>query len=74
MQYENWEFDLEPIPDKYKGRDSYKYIGKEKFYYYGLEVKEIELTFELDILVEVRLYKHSTLNLLKTILFQIIIM
>ena len=60
MQYENWEFDLEPIPDKYKGRDSYKYIGKEKFFYYGLEIKEIELTFELDILVEVILNRTKT--------------
>ncbi len=60
MQYENWEFDLEPIPDKYKGRDSYKYIGKEKFYYYGYEVRGIKLTFELDILVEVILYNIKT--------------
>ncbi len=59
IRNENWEFDLEPIPGKYKGRDSYKYIGKEKFYYYGLEVKEIELTFELDILVEVKLILKS---------------
>jgi len=55
MQYENWKFNLEPIPDKSKGRDSYKYIGKEKFYYYGFEAQEIELTFELDILVEVKI-------------------
>jgi len=55
VQYENCEFELEPIPDRYKGRDSYKYIGKEKFFFYGFEVKEIELTFELDIFVEARI-------------------
>ncbi|TWP23570.1 hypothetical protein ETU10_07555 [Apibacter muscae] len=48
MQYENWEFDLEPIQDRVKGYDSYLYRGKEFNYFMNYSTDKTELIFSLD--------------------------
>ncbi|TWP22688.1 hypothetical protein ETU10_08815 [Apibacter muscae] len=48
MQYENWEFDLEPIQDRFKGYDSYLYRGKEFNYFMNYSTDKTELIFNLD--------------------------
>lgn len=55
MQYENWEFELDILPDRIKGKDSYLYIGNKITELYGFKVAKIELLFNLDILEEVRI-------------------
>ncbi len=54
MQYENWEFELEPYSTS-KATDTYKYLGNEKCIL-GIEAKLILLSFSLDILEEVEYY------------------
>ena len=49
-QYENWEFELEILPDRIKGMDSYKYIGKEIHKFLNYIPVQSELIFDLDIL------------------------
>lgn len=49
MEYENWEFYLEPINDRIKGCDSYIYI--KNYSVSGVRTKNIELIFYWDILV-----------------------
>lgn len=68
MEYENWEFDLEPINDKIKGYDSYIY--NKKILIYDIEVINIELIFHWDILVAVILEFEETdiMKLNKTLL------
>ncbi len=64
MQYENWEFELEPYSIS-KATDTYKYIGNEKRIL-GIEAKLILLSFNLDILEEVEYYFDAdTFTLLK---------
>ncbi|MEZ4801145.1 MAG: hypothetical protein R2797_00115 [Gelidibacter sp.] len=55
MQYENWEFELDILPDRVKGKDSYLYTGNEVTTLYGYKVAKIELLFNLDILEEIRI-------------------
>lgn len=56
MEYENWEFDLEPIGDRIKGCDSYRYINS--FTLPGTKIRSIELIFQFDLLMVV--YNTST--------------
>ena len=49
-EYENWEFELDILPDRIKGYDSYKYIGKEFKFFLNYLPDETELIFNLDIL------------------------
>ncbi|UMB52617.1 hypothetical protein MKD41_09735 [Lutibacter sp. A64] len=49
-QYENWEFELEILPDRINGYDSYKYIGNEFKFFLNYLPDETELIFNLDIL------------------------
>jgi len=51
MEYENWEFDLEPVNDRINGYDSYTYIRKIEIS--GIKPKCIELVFHWDILVAI---------------------
>lgn len=51
MQYENWEFDLEPINNRIIGYDSYVYRGDLSTL--GTKPKNVELIFYWDILVAV---------------------
>ncbi|TWP23168.1 hypothetical protein ETU10_08720 [Apibacter muscae] len=53
MEYENWEFDLEILPDRLEGYDSYLYIGKEFNYFMNYPTDKTELIFILDRLVAV---------------------
>lgn len=60
MEYENWEFDLEPINYRITGYDSYVYIGN--FSTPGIKPRKIELIFHWEILVAVILeFKQSDL-------------
>lgn len=58
MEYENWEFDLEPMQDRIKGYDSYIYIKKLSIF--NIEPLNIELVFHWDILVAVILEFKET--------------
>ena len=60
MEYENWEFDLEPIGDRIEGFDSYAYI--HSFPLPGAKIRSIELTFQFDVLIVVIL-EFEELNL-----------
>jgi len=51
MQYENWEFDLEPIDSRIKGYDSYIYI--KEITVLGIKPRKIELVFYWEILVTI---------------------
>ena len=51
MEYENWEFDLEPINDRIKGYDSYSYIKDNSIP--GVKLKNVELIFYWEILVAI---------------------
>jgi hypothetical protein len=53
MQYENWEFDLEPIETKMY--DKYKYIKNDIEHLFSLDVKYIYLYFDLEILFKVEI-------------------
>src|SRR5690606_11814516 len=48
MVYENLEFDLEVLPDRIKGFDSYIYIGKEVKNFLNYPTDKIELIFYCD--------------------------
>jgi len=48
--YEKWEFELDVLPDKIKGFDSYRFIGKNLNKYLNYLPDEVELIFNLDIL------------------------
>lgn len=50
MEYENWEFDLEVLPDRLGGYDNYKYIGNEFNNFLNYSTDKTELIFSLDIL------------------------
>ena len=54
MQYENWEFDLEPI-ETTKYYDKYEYIKGDITSIFYLDIKNIFLYFNLDILYKVEL-------------------
>lgn len=58
MEYENWEFDLEPINDRIRGYDSYIYT--KKIVVFDVKPIGIELIFYWDILIAVILeFKES---------------
>ncbi|SMC81220.1 hypothetical protein [Moheibacter sediminis] len=48
MEYENLEFDLEILPDRIKGYDSYIYVGKEVKKFLNHSTDKIELIFYCD--------------------------
>ncbi|WP_325263583.1 hypothetical protein [Flavobacterium sp.] len=50
MQYEDWEFELEMIKDRFQGCDSYKYEGTELNKFLNKHSDETELLFTLEIL------------------------
>ncbi|PQL91677.1 hypothetical protein [Apibacter adventoris] len=58
MEYENWEFDLEPMQDRIMGYDSYIY--SKKIMIFNTEPLNIELVFHWDILVAVILEFEET--------------
>lgn len=51
MEYEDLEFDLEVLPDRIKGYDSYIYVGKEVKNFLNNPTDKIELIFHWEILV-----------------------
>ncbi|WLD24718.1 hypothetical protein NU10_04855 [Flavobacterium dauae] len=51
MQYENWEFDLEPINSRIKGYDSYIYI--KEITVFDIKPRKIELIFYWELLVTI---------------------
>lgn len=53
MQFENWEFDLDFLPSRIKGYDSFKYRRKLSTTYFGNNIKKFELMFNADILTAV---------------------
>ena len=53
MQFENWEFDLDFLPRRIKGYDSFKYRKKLNTTYFGNNIKKFELLFNADILTAV---------------------
>lgn len=53
MQFENWEFDLDFLPSRIKGYESYKYRKKINTTYFGDAIKKFELLFNADILTAV---------------------
>ena len=53
MQFENWEFDLDFLPSRIKGYDSFKYRKKLNTTYFGNNIKKFELLFNADILTAV---------------------
>ncbi len=53
MQFENWEFDLDYLPSRIKGYDSFKYRKKLNTTYFGNNIKKFELLFNADILTAV---------------------
>ena len=60
MQYENWEFDLEPINLSFKiSYDQYIYFKKDIKELFGLEIQLIYLYFSLDILFKVEIIYKS---------------
>ena len=51
-QYENWEFDLEPVYDEIR-YDRYKYYKNDIKQIYDIPIQNIYLSFNLDILFEI---------------------
>src|SRR5690606_25100908 len=50
MQYENWEFNLDILPDRIKGLDSYLNIDESLNTFLNVHIDRTELIFSLDIL------------------------
>lgn len=50
MQYENWEFNLDILPDRIKGLDSYLNIDESLNEFMNIHTDKTELIFSLDIL------------------------
>lgn len=48
--YEDWEFDLEILPDRVPHYDSYKYVRKEVKFFLNNITSNSELVYNLDIL------------------------
>lgn len=57
-QYENWEFDLEPVKTT-KTYDQYKYLKADQRELFYIPINQILLTFNLDILFQVE-YQFET--------------
>lgn len=52
-QYENWEFELDDLEDRFSGYHSYKYIGKQLNYFLNYFTHKTELIFNGDYLTAV---------------------
>lgn len=50
VDYDNWELDLECLPDRMNGYDSYIYLGKEFNSFLNYPTDKTELIFKWDIL------------------------
>jgi len=50
IEYENLEFELEVLPEKIKGYDSYIYVGKKVKNFLNYPTEKLELIFHWDIL------------------------
>lgn len=53
LEYEDLEFDLEILPDRIAGYDSYIFVGKELKNFLNNPTKKIELIFSWDIMTVV---------------------
>lgn len=74
MEYEDLEFDLEVLPERIKGYDSYIYVGKDLKNFLNYPTDKIELIFHWEILVAIIIsleYNEADLhfNLLKYLNF-----
>ncbi len=68
MQYENWEFNLDILPDKIKGLDSYLNIDESLNTFLNVRTDKTELIFSLDILEGVIItFENRTLNFYKVL-------
>ncbi len=66
IEYSDLEFDLEILPDRIKGYDSYIYVGKEVKNFLNYPTDKIELIFYWEILVAIIIsveYSESDLHL-----------
>src|SRR5690625_4542079 len=66
MEYEDLEFDLEVLPDRIKGYDSYIYVGKDLKNFLNYPTDKIELIFHWEILVAIIIsieYNEADLHL-----------
>lgn len=66
MEYEDLEFDLEVLPDRIKGYDSYIYVGKDLKNFLNNPTDKIELIFCWEILVAIIIsleYSETDLHL-----------
>lgn len=66
MEYEDLEFDLEILPDRIKGHDSYIYVGKDLKNFLNYYTDKIELIFCWEILVAIIIsleYSETDLHL-----------
>ncbi len=52
-QYENWEFELDALEDRFNGYHSYKYIGEKLNYFLKFITHKTELIFNADYLTGV---------------------
>lgn len=53
LEYEDLEFDLEVLPDRIKGYDSYIFVGKEVKNFLNYPTDKTELIFHWEILVAI---------------------
>lgn len=58
MEYENWEFDLEPVENTLE-YDKYLYFKNDITSIFGFEVSKIFLYFSWDILIKVEIYFNT---------------
>ena len=52
-QFYNWEFELDFLPQRVEGYDSFEFIGANTLYFLGLYVDSAELLFNADFLTAV---------------------
>ncbi|OWP85319.1 hypothetical protein BWK59_00870 [Flavobacterium davisii] len=62
QQFENWEFELDFLPQRKLGYFSFRYIGNEMRYFYNIPIMYSELIFNADFLTAVKL-EAKNLNL-----------
>jgi len=66
LEYEDLEFDLEVLPGRIKGYDSYIYIGKDLKNFLNNPTDKIELIFQWELLVAIIIsieYNEADLHL-----------
>lgn len=67
-QYENWQFELDALEDRFNGYHSYKYIGEKLNYFLKFITHKTELIFNGDYLTAVIItIKYSNFQKLNTI-------